>query len=142
MNKKNFNPKKLFEDFKTKNEGKIKEYANSPQKLKTLANNAEEKARENSKSLSNALDQIKLLVEFLKAWKNNEYRDVSKQTIVWIIVALLYFVSPLDAYPDFLPLGYVDDIALLGYVYKSIKDDLDKFKAWKYGNNNEFVTKE
>lgn len=38
-------------------------------------------------------------------------------TPVWaksvIIGALLYFVSPIDAIPDFLPGGYVDDIAVL-----------------------------
>ena len=31
-----------------------------------------------------------------------------------IIGALLYFVSPIDAVPDILPGGYVDDLAVLG----------------------------
>lgn len=31
-----------------------------------------------------------------------------------IIGALIYFVSPVDAVPDFLPGGYVDDLAVLG----------------------------
>ena len=31
-----------------------------------------------------------------------------------IIGALIYFVSPVDTVPDFLPGGYVDDLAVLG----------------------------
>ena len=31
-----------------------------------------------------------------------------------IIGALVYFISPIDAVPDFLPAGYVDDLAVLG----------------------------
>ena len=31
-----------------------------------------------------------------------------------IIGALIYFISPLDAVPDFLPGGFVDDLAVLG----------------------------
>ena len=31
-----------------------------------------------------------------------------------IIGALVYFISPIDAVPDFLPGGYVDDLAVLG----------------------------
>lgn len=40
-----------------------------------------------------------------------------KDTPAWaksvIIGALIYFISPIDAIPDFLPGGYVDDIAVL-----------------------------
>lgn len=36
--------------------------------------------------------------------------------------ALLYFLSPLDLIPDFLPGGYLDDAAVIMAAYKGVKD--------------------
>ena len=40
--------------------------------------------------------------------------DTPKWAKATIIGSLLYFISPIDAIPDFLPGGYVDDLAVLG----------------------------
>ncbi len=46
------------------------------------------------------------------------YCLIDPETPAWaravIIGALVYFISPADAVPDFLPGGYVDDLAVLG----------------------------
>ena len=46
------------------------------------------------------------------------YCMLDSDTPAWaravIIGALLYFISPVDAVPDILPAGYVDDLAVLG----------------------------
>ncbi|MCK4577952.1 MAG: DUF1232 domain-containing protein [Candidatus Marinimicrobia bacterium] len=38
-----------------------------------------------------------------------------------VIGALLYLINPFDALPDLLPIGLVDDIALLGLVWKHVQ---------------------
>ena len=46
------------------------------------------------------------------------YCMIDDDTPVWaravIIGALIYFISPIDAIPDVIPGGYVDDLAVLG----------------------------
>ncbi|KPZ19636.1 hypothetical protein ALO56_101159 [Pseudomonas viridiflava] len=44
----------------------------------------------------------------------------------------MYFLSPLDAIPDWIPgLGMFDDIAVLAWVMKHLTDELDAFRAWR-----------
>lgn len=59
-----------------------------------------------------------------------KYKEIPTGSIVAIIIALLYFVSPIDLIPDFLPGGLVDDALVLGLVFKQVKSDLDKYKEW------------
>jgi len=64
---------------------------------------------------------------------------IDKDTPVWargvIVGALAYLISPLDAVPDFLPFGYVDDAGVLagalGTVALHIKDEhVRRARAW------------
>jgi len=44
----------------------------------------------------------------------------------------VYFISPIDIIPDFLPLiGLSDDVALLVFIFKSIDEELLKFNQWQ-----------
>ncbi len=47
-------------------------------------------------------------------------------------MAVAYVVSPVDAIPDTIPVvGYVDDFAVVEFVAKSVKDDVEEDKEWK-----------
>src|SRR6476469_5463808 len=49
---------------------------------------------------------IRLLRDFHRA----EYRDINEQNLRIIVAAILYFVSPFDVIPDWVPvLGHIDD---------------------------------
>ncbi|KPY43421.1 Uncharacterized protein ALO48_02279 [Pseudomonas syringae pv. rhaphiolepidis] len=49
-----------------------------------------------------------------------------------IVAGLMYFLSPLDAIPDWIPgLGMFDDIAVLAWLTKHLSDELDAFRAWR-----------
>ncbi|MNJ72886.1 hypothetical protein D3C77_696040 [compost metagenome] len=49
-----------------------------------------------------------------------------------MVGALLYFVTPLDALPDWLVgMGFVDDLAVLAWVLKTWGGELDAFRAWR-----------
>jgi uncharacterized membrane protein YkvA (DUF1232 family) len=77
-------------------------------------------------------DKITLLGSLLKAYATGEYRQLEFPNLLKIIAGFIYFVSPIDLIPDFLPyIGLSDDVALLMFIIKSIDDELTKFKEWK-----------
>lgn len=77
-------------------------------------------------------EDIKLLQSLCLAWWRGEYRAISPKALVTIVAGLLYFVSPIDAIPDWLlGVGFLDDIAVLGWVLKTVSDELARFKAWR-----------
>lgn len=77
-------------------------------------------------------EKIVTIGSLLKAYASGEYRDVELKNLVIMIASLVYFLSPIDLIPDFLPfLGYADDIALLTFVLGSMGEELEKFELWK-----------
>lgn len=77
-------------------------------------------------------EDLKLLQGLCLAWWRGEYRAISPKALVTIVAGLLYFVSPIDAIPDWLlGVGFLDDIAVLGWVLKTVADELARFKAWR-----------
>lgn len=44
----------------------------------------------------------------------------------------MYFLSPVDAIPDFIPVfGMLDDIAVLAWLMKTLDDELNAFRTWR-----------
>ncbi|WP_461089527.1 YkvA family protein [Spirosoma gilvum] len=77
-------------------------------------------------------DQLGVVTRLLKAYASGEYREVPWKTLLRMIAVLVYFVSPLDFLPDFLPVvGLTDDIALMLWLFSGIKDDIEKFRQWE-----------
>ncbi|ANI33230.1 hypothetical protein D3C76_503540 [compost metagenome] len=77
-------------------------------------------------------EDVKLLQSLCLAWWRGEYRAISPKALVTVVAGLLYFVSPIDAIPDWLlGVGFLDDIAVLGWVLKTVADELARFKAWR-----------
>jgi uncharacterized membrane protein YkvA (DUF1232 family) len=81
--------------------------------------------------LIKVFEDFLLLFRLVKAWVSGEYRQASRGTVVWAVLAILYFLSPLDIIPDIFPGGYLDDIAFISYVLRKIKEDVDQFRAWE-----------
>jgi len=66
------------------------------------------------------------------AWWKGEYRAISKPALVAVVAGLLYFLSPLDAVPDWIPgLGFIDDLAVLSWVMRKWSTELQAFRRWK-----------
>jgi uncharacterized membrane protein YkvA (DUF1232 family) len=77
-------------------------------------------------------DDLKLLQALCLAYWRGEYRAISPKAILSVVAGLMYFLSPLDAIPDWIPgLGMLDDIAVLAWVMKSLNVELDAFRAWR-----------
>jgi len=78
------------------------------------------------------LDHVRTLMRMLLAYKRGEYKTIPWKSLVLIIATLVYFVSPFDFIPDLLPIvGVSDDIALVLWVVKSLKDDIMDFRTWE-----------
>ena len=79
-------------------------------------------------------DYLELLFSMLSDSFNKKY-PVPKKTVFVITFALLYLISPVDIFPDIIPLiGFVDDVAVLAFAFSLIKDDLENYRAWKMSN--------
>ena len=77
-------------------------------------------------------DDLRLLQALCLAYWRGEYRAISPKALVAVVAGLMYFLSPIDAIPDFLPLfGMFDDIAVLAWLMKTLADELNAFRAWR-----------
>lgn len=72
---------------------------------------------------------IVLFSALIKAYIQGTYTKLPAFTLVKIVAVLIYFISPFDFIPDVLPLvGFTDDLALVLWLGKSIKNELDEFE--------------
>lgn len=110
----------------------------SPKALLSLIERAAKKSKSPSSStLGKSLESVKVMVRMTAAFARGEYRSVSLESMGLIIAALLYFVMPLDALPDFiLMLGLTDDAALLAWTLSVVKDEVEKFLLWEIEQEN------
>lgn len=80
---------------------------------------------------------ISLICSMLNDYICKRYTKVPMATVITLLAAVLYFVSPIDIIPDFLPLiGHLDDMIVFGFVTDAAKVDLKKYEKWKKENEN------
>jgi uncharacterized membrane protein YkvA (DUF1232 family) len=118
-----------------KTRSKAEEYARDPEKAKKLIDEAVRKARRQEKNkgpLADIWNYLMALFRLLQAYLRREYTDIAWGSIVLVVVAIVYFVSPLDLIPDFIPaLGFVDDAAVIAFVVAQVKAEVDDFLRWE-----------
>ncbi len=102
------------------------------EKTAETVNEAIKKAKaKNEGPIFDILHKALLMFSLVKDWAKGDYREVPLGSIIAIVVGILYFLSPIDLIPDFLPGGYIDDALVLGLVFKQTGYDLEKYKSWK-----------
>lgn len=75
---------------------------------------------------------LRLLQALCLAYWRGEYRAISPKALISVVAGLMYFLSPIDAIPDFLPVfGMFDDIAVLAWLMKTLDDELSAFRVWR-----------
>jgi uncharacterized membrane protein YkvA (DUF1232 family) len=77
------------------------------------------------------------LVGMVNDWVTGQYKALPWETILTIIAALRYVVSPVDVIPDVVPVaGVIDDVFLITKVLPAIQHDVAKYKEWKSQQGN------
>ncbi|RZS96822.1 YkvA family protein [Cecembia calidifontis] len=112
---------------------KAKEIAGEDGKLSKLILQVKERLEKVSGNpkIKAALEPILVFKRMIQAHLSGEFK-VSNKTLGLIVLGLVYFITPLDFIPDFMPLiGFADDLSVLLAVYNSVKHEVDAFKMWE-----------
>lgn len=118
----------LFEQFKNR----ASKLLEDKDKIQTTLKRAFDKAMQNEGPIAEVFHDLKLLLSLVKDYMSGAYREIPYGSIVAAVAAILYFVSPIDFIPDFIPVvGLVDDVFVIGFVLKKIHSDLEKYEKWK-----------
>ena len=85
-----------------------------------------------------SLAMIPSMISLVRSYTKKEYTEIPIGTIIAIISALLYFISPVDLIPDVIPVaGHLDDAAVVGACLALVKSDLDDYKEWRENNKKD-----
>ena len=80
-------------------------------------------------------DDMGTILRMLRAYYNGQYRNISNSTLLKLLTAVIYFVSPIHLLTDFIPvIGLLDDAFIVGWVIRSVRKDVDAFKQWEADN--------
>ncbi|MFT4635348.1 MAG: uncharacterized membrane protein YkvA (DUF1232 family) [Arenicella sp.] len=105
----------------------------TPGRLPELANMAQKKVTILTETkLAEVIQPIKSSYRLIRAYANGSYRDISLENFGLIVAAIIYFVMPLDALPDFIAgLGFIDDAAILVWTFNKVAEELANFVNWE-----------
>lgn len=103
--------------------------------LEKLAVNVYGKLEASLQKYADIAERLKVIARMSEAWRKQMYRDISYASFFICITILLYFISPIDLIPDFIPfIGGLDDVLLLAYMLKVIDKEIEKFLDWERHN--------
>ena len=134
MNDESLIAKILRSIFFKKATGKAGRYASNTSRLFELAGEVIGKLKHVGfkGNLAEFQSSVQLLVRMVKAYSSGAYKNLPWKSLVSIVAVLIYFVSPIDLIPDFLPvIGITDDIALVLWLIKTLGEDINKFSEWE-----------
>ena len=111
---------------------RAKAIINDPQQASRWIHNAEHKASKHWQRLAPVWNDFTTLFSLIRACLNKDYPKTPWSSLVLAMAAVVYFVIPTDGIPDFIfALGLLDDVAIIGFVIKSIRGDIDNFRQWQ-----------
>ncbi len=110
----------------------------NPKELLSLLTRAERRLdRINAGRLTPVKKDVQRLLRLMRAYGEGRYRQVSGKNLALAGLAVMYLVSPLDVLPDFLPGGFFDDAAVIGFILKKIRTELVAFEIWEQAQGSQ-----
>lgn len=86
------------------------------------------------KVIGKGLSQIPLMINLIRSYLKKEYTNVPIGSILAVLGALIYFLSPVDLIPDILPvIGKLDDAAVIAIALQLVSTDLECYAEWRQG---------
>jgi uncharacterized membrane protein YkvA (DUF1232 family) len=116
-----------FEQAKTKAES----YVQQKEKLLGLLEKATRKSAQCYESLLAPWESLQIFLRLLRAQLAGKF-CASADSILMVVAAVIYFVSPFDLIPDAIPVfGFIDDAAVLTFVARSNLTLISNFRKWE-----------
>lgn len=110
---------------------KAEEVLKDEDKTEEILNRTEKKLRVIPK-LGKTLAMIPTMVSMVRSYIKKEYKEIPIGTIISTLSAIIYFLSPIDIIPDFIPgAGLIDDAAVVAACLALINTDLDEYRLWR-----------
>ncbi|MFB5944418.1 YkvA family protein [Albibacterium profundi] len=131
MKKVELSLKELYRRF-GKSETRASQLVKDKEKTQRTIEKALMKANANRNDLTGVWDQLQSLFSLVRDYTNGSYKSIPKKSLIAILAGIVYFLSPVDMFPDFvLGFGLVDDMFIIGLVIKQVSKDLEKYQLWK-----------
>ncbi|HBF11461.1 YkvA family protein [Thermotoga neapolitana] len=102
------------------------------EKSRKYVENEEEILEGAFRNIAEVFEEFKTFLSMLKDFFTGEYKDVPGGTIAAASLAIFYYVFPFDIIPDIIPVaGWIDDITVIKFLWNLVREDLQKYMAWK-----------
>lgn len=79
--------------------------------------------------------KVPVMISMVRSYIKKEYTEVPVGTILAVVSAVIYILSPIDVIPDVvLGAGYIDDAFVVAACLKLVETDIDEYIEWKEKN--------
>ncbi|MTI21092.1 DUF1232 domain-containing protein [Fulvivirga sp. RKSG066] len=81
---------------------------------------------------SSLAERIRVIRRMIIAYAKGEYRQIKATNVLLLVAAVVYFVTPVDLVPDFIPItGFIDDFSIVVWVYSKLQQEIDEYILWE-----------
>ncbi len=125
-----FNEEKAQKELE-KGYGKAKDLLKNEDKMDDLLQKLEKKL-EVIPVAGNTLSMVPVMIALIKSYVKKEYKNIPLGSIIAVVSALIYWLSPADVIPDVIPgIGYVDDALVIAACIKLVGSDVEDYRKWR-----------
>lgn len=126
------------EKFLDRMKAKAAEIVENREELRKLLERTQDKITKTNSDDSlkaKVIEFLSLIMRMIRSYIKGDYTQMPWQTLVMFVAGIIYFVTPLDAIPDFIPVaGLIDDATVLVWLGKCFRQDLSNYKKWEDAN--------
>lgn len=73
-------------------------------------------------------DDVLLLCAYVRDVATGRYKGYKVWHLTVIVAAIIYLVSPIDAIPDFIVGGFLDDMSVIAWAFSKVGKELKMYK--------------